>query len=172
MLKATSNETWPPFIRAIHEDGTVYHAKPDEQLHFSLAVKPGKYRLTATGAPFNLAQAETQGGSGACAFADLRITLDERISGTLKSAKGAPPPPVSLQLFPASDTESFETVETKTDASGHFEFTGLMPDSYIVSINSDRPPTAESPYKRLFYPAAPDREHAQVLRLSESTGNK
>jgi hypothetical protein len=92
----------------------------------------------------------------------LEMRYDGRISGVLLNSEGQPLSGIQVQ---AVSTARSSGQTARTNASGHYELTGLSPGSYEVGVNLTVPPSPDSPYARALAPSATDRSKATIVEL-------
>jgi hypothetical protein len=136
---------------------TQYRAVTDAEGHFTIAsIEAGKYEIRAarTGyvseAPVYTGEVHNRG----CAEVNVKLWTDGGISGTLRDSTGAPLPKIMAQLAALDeDSELDSRSEVVSDENGRFEFTKLVPGTYVLGVNLDNEPSAEFPFPATRYPA-------------------
>jgi hypothetical protein len=135
------------------------------------AVRPGKYTITVNQRSFRSQQAEylVNVTPGRCAAVYASMSLDGKVTGRLRVSNGDSPPPIKLQLIPVLQSDRVLTpVDTLSRDDGSYEFYGVPPGRYLLGINALDEPTAETPFKRIYYPGVTQRKDAVALQLGEA----
>ena len=90
-----------------------------------------------------------------------------RLAGSVVGADGNSVAGVYLSLRPRIEPDVSYPVggDTKTDASGRFEFRSLDAGEYVLGVNLNRAPSSDNPYSPLYYPGVPDRAGATVFSV-------
>jgi hypothetical protein len=154
--------------------GGVWDVETDEDGRYHIAgVSPGDYELQAIPpAVFNaehLRRTVNIRDPRACFASDFSVPYDGRISGALTTADGQPAAGVQVELVSGRAPWTSETLTTKTNRDGEFEFGNLSPAGYSVGVSLRRGLEPELLYPKTFYPGTPSETYAEVFELGEGT---
>lgn len=103
-----------------------------------------------------------------CAEANLVLLSVMEVRGRVVTHDGDPAAKVLVELLP--DEGSRESVEPSfdyTDEHGRFEIEPSSAGAYVLGVNVTRVPDVERPIAPTYYPAAPERADAEVIRIDE-----
>ena len=108
-----------------------------------------------------------------CAVATIMPRPAGRISGTLTSADGTPVRDIELFAVPVThDWSRWELSDTRTTRvreDGGYEFSGVKPGRYHVSVNVVYPPIVRQPFAPTYYPGVEDQNEAVVIEVGQGT---
>jgi hypothetical protein len=165
---------WPaltgPKLRGVKvtilNDSSTFSVTTDETGEFSLQhAAPGYYKVWADLAPFRssghsiLHVPET-----GCGYTDVQLTTTSTLQGIVLDRGGRPANKIPVQVQPKDEVNSY-SLHTETDENGQFTITGL-PEAEVYLSAGVEYPTTNSPYRRIYYPAASSRDNGLVLRLT------
>jgi hypothetical protein len=108
----------------------------------------------------------------ACAVADFGVRFDGRVSGIAQDAGGLPAGDIELELMASQSIGArglIETISTKTDQGGHFEFTEVPPGRYVLGVGLQRRMESEIVYPRTFHPGTANSSEATTITVGEGT---
>lgn len=112
--------------------------------------------------------------SGALTFAtgqDLELAVDllpdNEISGRLLDPDGAPRPAVRISLVPPNGQANPDFSLIRTNREGRFRFLDVPAGEYLLVINEDGSPSAESPYPLTYYPGVTNRSEATSIKIAD-----
>jgi len=102
-----------------------------------------------------------------CASADFDVMYNGSVSGVLLTVDGNPANDVQVELISGEALWISQTLTTKTNRSGEFQFKNLSPGRYGVGVSLRR--TVEPPvlYPKTLYPGTPSESYAAILELGE-----
>ena len=103
---------------------------------------------------------------------DMRLKLNNHISGTIYDSNSRPMQWVCVSLVPAND-ESLLGCNSLTDELGRFQIDAVEAGTYIIIFNYENKITTHMPFPKLYYPGVPEREKAKTITLKhgESANN-
>lgn len=126
---------------------------------YSIDVAPaGRFRVEA---PRNITLADARG----CAVADVALYPDGRVSGRVVEASGRPIRGLTVDLWGRADSEGrhADRLRAVTRHDGSYEFTGVPPGRFVVSIDASGDPAADG--RRAFHPGVTDAAEATLLSV-------
>jgi len=96
------------------------------------------------------------------------------IQGILLTSNGKPRQYTEIELVPVGSKTlvTDPRLISASSTSGKFTFFDVPPGRYTMSINFDDRPSELSPYDTFFYPAAFDRDDAEVFNIDKDTRTK
>jgi 5-hydroxyisourate hydrolase-like protein (transthyretin family) len=103
----------------------------------------------------------------ACVAADFNLAYDGSISGVLVTADGGAADDVQVELVSGEALWISQTLTTKTNRHGEFQFKQLSPGRYGVGVSLRRTLEPSVLYPKIFYPGTPSESYAAVLELGE-----
>ncbi|MGA9673622.1 MAG: carboxypeptidase-like regulatory domain-containing protein, partial [Terracidiphilus sp.] len=132
-------------------------------------VEPGRYDLSASLARYRLRwkpQIEVQ--EHACGYAALSMDTTGVLSGTVVDKSGRPVPGLELEIAQMRGTEeTFPSIDHETTrANGSFRYQGFPAGDYLIGVNLESQPNADTPYARTYAPGVSDRAQAQLIHLA------
>lgn len=101
-----------------------------------------------------------------CINASLSVRQMFPIRGRILDDHGVPLRGVSVDLLSAHTLQGL--VHTITDIEGRYEFSPSDPGQYIVAVNWDNAPAADSPFATTFYPGVRNLQSATVFETNQA----
>lgn len=138
----------------------------------------GAYRVRALTPPelrllYGKDSVEVQVADGRCRSAEFIVTSLSTISGQVLDAEGgaAARTRVNLVLVNENNQEippAEGSVESYTDADGHYKFDWIAPGRYLVAVNArNQPGRSDPPFPRSYYPGVRDAARATVISVAD-----
>ena len=152
----------------IQGQGRKRTSSTDREGNYSFSgLAPGSYSVKASLPGFTLSESETddpvQVIARGCGMVDLglRKNWNTTLSGRVTRADGMPGPVwLNVDLIRIDGSKADRKPELligftmQTDEHGEYSFRGLAPGLYKVVLNLHSPPTVDSPYRMIYWPAA------------------
>ena len=161
------------------ETGEIFSTTTDSEGNFDIDVPAGKYKIVPLlpeyasvekfGDEYDPTAVEVK--ADACLDVYLSVKSKSEISGKLISFDGKPLKGIDVELI---DSETNEWVTGgETEADGSFSITAVPAGKYLLAVNKNISPNAESPFPTFFYPNSPGEQTAKNLtvRLGETIKN-
>ena len=167
-----------PFVHVLLRGASRSDAQTDDRGRYEIAgIPPGTYDIQAVppaqfSSKYLLLSSIELRDARACFVADFGVRFDGRISGVALAADGQPAAGLTLEAMSVERvgaTGFVETLTTKTDGGGSFEFSEVPPGSYVVGASVRRGIEPEILYPRTFYPGVPVPSDATVIEVGEGT---
>jgi hypothetical protein len=95
---------------------------------------------------------------------DLRLELNNHVSGTIYDSNSKPMPWVCVSLVPFND-ENLLACNSLTDELGRFQINSVEAGTYIIILNYESKITTRMPFPKLYYPGVTEREKAKTITL-------
>jgi len=139
-------------------------------------VHAGEYRFTADlPARFEFTQKTLHGGlppfkipNGACYEYNVEALPMGKIRGSVVGPGGKPLAIASVELYRADRyDDAHPGLWGFQDRKGIFEFDHIGPGEYMLAFNRMNRLDPNSPFPRTFYPGAPDRGAAKLIKLKD-----
>ncbi|MEO8706138.1 MAG: carboxypeptidase regulatory-like domain-containing protein [Kofleriaceae bacterium] len=148
-------------------------AKTDANGQYTFQIAPGKYTLDVVdpGTKVRWGRLETVEipNAAACARRDITIVYNGRIRGTLTDHTGKPTPNITLTAHAVGTRQSWR-LDGQTDASGHYEISGVPKGNYRIAVGTidDGGPGPEQPYATTYYPGVSSEALATSVTVPRS----
>lgn len=106
-----------------------------------------------------------------CASVFLMPRPSGRLNGKLSSPAGVPVGETEIYAVPVghdwTKVDLSDSRRTNTDRAGRFEFTGLLPGKYLLTVNAVHPPRVSQPFAPTYYPGVGRREDAVAVEIGQ-----
>jgi hypothetical protein len=103
----------------------------------------------------------------------IMTTPSGRISGRLASAAALPLKDTEIYAVPVnhdwSARDLSDSMSRQAGADGAFEFSGLKPGKYFLTVNVVGPPRVSQPYPPTYYPGVENREDAVAVEIGNGS---
>ena len=164
-------------ISITDDQGRVYEVFSDSNgVYEVIGLPAGAYKVHAD-IPRNLKLAEWRKNDesvelkeGNCAGVDFTARSDAEITGRVIGSDGRVVSGIYVNLIRTDMIDSIGQWGVgngdTTDKEGRYKFTEIPPGKYLIGINLNREPTADTPYPRTFYPGVDRVARATVIELS------
>jgi hypothetical protein len=173
-----NDQDWQRYYRAIEaavvrvDDpaGRAVNARVDRQGYFSVAVPEAGRYVVSVALPKWVADRPPVTATvphHGCAETHFSMRPDGQVIGKAIEADGSPARGVLLKLVTTGDV--IETVESRTDENGRFQFRGVLRGSYPLGVNPERldDPSPRVPYAPSLYPGVREEKRAKVIKVPE-----
>lgn len=131
----------------------------------------GRYRITADLPSYFDHQELDQGfdlEEHECAYVPLPTQYSFRFRGRVVDAHGVPQAGVPVTLLPAATLRGSLDASGFTHDDGSYNLTAAEPGDYLIAINWDENPSAESPFATAFYPGVRELASGTVVHTQEN----
>ncbi len=164
-------------IRVVIEgSGKTVEVKTNARGGFEVfGLQAGKYRVRAVTPPelrrlYGEETIEVQVTAGRCGGGGFTVTSLSTIGGRVVDQKGKPiKTKVNLVLVDENNNELPQaegTIETYTDAEGHYKFDWVAPGRYLIAVNArNQPGRFEPPFPRTYHPGVREADEAAVITI-------
>ncbi len=161
------------------QDGKEFFGTSDEKGRFSVSVPEGKYivqpvldKALRYEHDYSDEASETKIIDRGCEVKTFWVTNDSLISGKVVDSTGKEVNRISIELIPLAknrDDQNFYRESDYVSEDGEFEFKGIPPGKYYISLNYADRPDDDSPYPTVFYPSVADRAKAEIFEVKLGT---
>lgn len=169
------NEETKPFgkfplkFRQIDNEEKTFETVVDSTGKYEIKVPAGRYEIIPVFPEYaqirelGSYKTEIEVQANGCAKADFIAENKAKISGKLISSDGKPLKDLDVELINSATKEW--TTSATTDSEGNFSLEGIPAGKYLIAVNKEISPHAESPYPTFYYPKAYNRASAKIFEI-------